>query len=115
MVWTIGHRRNTFFFNKDRLHFIPLCALGFCTCIRFCYCISTTAKPKVATILEALIWFMMVQVRNNTSLLDISNALVLVTILHYYRKYLAITAAGAAMAAVGLALFVKTRHEEHRK
>jgi hypothetical protein len=33
-------------------------------------------------------------------------------VLHHYKKYLAVAGVGAAMTAVGLALFVKTKKEE---
>jgi len=55
----------------------------------------------------------MVYGRNNTSLLDyISFLLSVICFMHEYKKYLAIAGVGAAVAAVGLALFAKTRMEE---
>jgi hypothetical protein len=54
----------------------------------------------------------MVQSGNNTSLLDIYPCLLWVIVLHHYKKYLAIAGIGAAMAAIGLSLFAKTKKEE---
>ena len=48
----------------------------------------------------------------NTTLLEFLPAFLWVIVLHHYKKYLAVAGVGAAITAIGLGLFVKTKKEE---
>jgi hypothetical protein len=63
--------------------------------------------------LTSALTFFVVFACSNNCLLDFFGCVCLVgDCLHHYKKFLAVAGVGAAITAVGLAMFVKTKKEE---